>query len=86
MVLHHPEFQSVEAQWRSLDLIARSIEDDDTLDVMLYDVSAEEIGAELATADELAQSGVGRLLTEGPLDEENGRGGYSSGIDCGDDS
>ena len=78
MVLHHPEFQSLEAQWRTLDLIARTIEDDDTLDVMLYDISAEEIAADLATHDELSQSGFARLLTEEPLDAENGRGGYSA--------
>ncbi|WP_348539126.1 type VI secretion system contractile sheath large subunit [Ruegeria sp. R8_1] len=78
MVLHHPEFQSVEAQWRSLDLIARSVEDDDTLDVILYDVSAEEIAADLASEEDLAQTGLVRLLTEEPLDEENGRGGYSA--------
>nr|WP_232825421.1 type VI secretion system contractile sheath large subunit [Albibacillus kandeliae] len=78
LVLHHPEFQSLEAQWRSIDLIARSIETDDTLDVMLYDVSAEEIAADLASADDLSQSGLVRLLTEAPLDEENGRGGYSA--------
>lgn len=78
MVLHHPEFQSVESQWRSLDLIARSIETDDTLDVILYDISAEEIAADLAMADDLAASGFARLLTEEPLDGENGRGGYSA--------
>jgi len=78
MVLHHPEFQSVEAQWRSLDLIARSVEDDDTLDVILYDVSAEEIAADLAAEEDLAKTGLVRLLTEEPLDEENGRGGYSA--------
>ncbi len=78
MVLHHPEFQSIEAQWRSLDLIARSVEDDDTLDVILYDVSAEEIAADLASEEDLAQTGLVRLLTEEPLDEENGRGGYSA--------
>ncbi|MCU9849881.1 type VI secretion system contractile sheath large subunit [Defluviimonas sp. WL0024] len=77
LVLHHPEFQAIEAQWRTLDLIARSIETDDKLDVVLYDVSAEEIAADLASADDLAQSGLVRLLTEEPLDEENGRGGYS---------
>ncbi len=80
MVLHHPEFQSVEAQWRSLDLIARSVEDDDTLDVILYDVSAEEIAADLAAEEDLAKTGLVRLLTEEPLDEENGRGGYSAMI------
>ncbi|MCF6232408.1 MAG: type VI secretion system contractile sheath large subunit [Rhodobacteraceae bacterium] len=78
LVLHHPEFQSIEAQWRSIDLIARSVETDDTLDVILYDVSAEEIAADLASADDLATSGFARLLTEEPLDEEFGRGGYSA--------
>lgn len=78
LVLHHPEFQSVEAQWRSLDLMARSIEADDTLDVMLYDISAEELAADLAAEDDLSRTGFVRLLTEEPLDEENGRGGYSA--------
>nr|WP_241482306.1 type VI secretion system contractile sheath large subunit [Leisingera sp. ANG-Vp] len=78
LVLHHPEFQSVEAQWRSLDLMARSIEADDTLDVMLYDISAEELAADLAAEEDLSKTGFVRLLTEEPLDEENGRGGYSA--------
>ncbi len=78
MLLHHPEFQSVEAQWRTIDLIARSIETDDTLEVILYDISAEEIGADLAAADDLSDSGFVRLLTDEPLDAENGRGGYSA--------
>ena len=78
LVLHHPEFQTVESLWRSLDLIARRIETDDTLDVVLYDVSAEEIAADLAAVDDLAQTGLMRLLTEEPLDEETGRGGYSA--------
>nr|WP_264214535.1 type VI secretion system contractile sheath large subunit [Leisingera thetidis] len=78
LVLHHPEFQSIEAQWRSLDLMARSIEDDDTLDVMLYDISAEELAADLAAEEDLSKTGFVRLLTEEPLDEENGRGGYSA--------
>ncbi|MVO18688.1 type VI secretion system contractile sheath domain-containing protein, partial [Parasedimentitalea huanghaiensis] len=78
MVLHHPEFQSLEGQWRSLDLIARSVEVDDTLEVMLYDISAEELAADLAAAEDLTESGFVRLLTGEPLDEENGRGGYSA--------
>ncbi|WP_416361473.1 type VI secretion system contractile sheath domain-containing protein [Leisingera sp.] len=78
LVLHHPEFQSVEAQWRSLDLMARSIEADDTLDVMLYDISAEELAADLAAEEDLSKTGIARLLTGAPLDEETGRGGYSA--------
>lgn len=78
MLLHHPDFQTVEAQWRSLDLIARSVEASDQLEVMLYDISAEEIAADLAAAEDLATSGLVRMLTEKPLDEETGRGGYSA--------
>ncbi|WP_139792869.1 type VI secretion system contractile sheath domain-containing protein [Pseudophaeobacter leonis] len=78
LVLHHPEFPSIEAQWRSLDLIARSVEVDDSLEVVLYDVSAEELAADLASQDDLAKSGLTRLLTEAPMDPEMGRGGYSA--------
>jgi len=78
LVLHHPEFQSVEAQWRSLDLIARSVEVDDTLEVMIHDVSAEELAADLAAQEDLSQTGFVRLLTEEPMDEDNGRGAYSA--------
>ncbi|MEP4037875.1 type VI secretion system contractile sheath large subunit [Pseudophaeobacter sp.] len=78
LVLHHPEFQSLEAQWRSLDLIARSVEVDDSLEVVLYDVSAEELAADLAVQDDLTESGFTRLLTEEPMDLDLGRGGYSA--------
>merc|ERR1711969_112533 len=47
---------------------------------MLYDVSAEEIAADLAAAEDLADSGLVQLLTGPPLDEETGRGGYSGMI------
>ncbi|WP_372993950.1 type VI secretion system contractile sheath domain-containing protein, partial [Sulfitobacter sp.] len=48
LVLHHPDFQAIEAQWRSLDMLARRIETDSTLEIILYDVSAEELAADLA--------------------------------------
>ena len=75
MVLHHPEFQSVEAQWRMLDLIARSIETDQKLDIVLYDISAEELAADLAAQDDLTESGFCQLLVESTPD---GRGPFSA--------
>jgi pilus assembly protein FimV len=75
LVLHHPEFQSVEAQWRMLDLITRSVETDSTLDLILYDISAEELAADLSAQDDLSQSGLYELLTEGTPD---GRGPFSA--------
>ena len=75
LVLHHPEFQSVEAQWRMLDLITRSVETDAKLDIVLYDISAEELAADLAAQDDLTASGFCELLVEGTPD---GRGRFSA--------
>ena len=75
LVLHHPEFQSVEAQWRMLDLITRSVETDAKLDIVLYDISAEELAADLSAQDDLTQSGFCELLTESTPD---GRGPFSA--------
>jgi hypothetical protein len=75
LILHHPEFQSVEAQWRMLDLIARSIETGDDLDIVLYDISAEEIAADLASVEDLTETGLHDLLAEGTPD---GRGNFSA--------
>ena len=75
LVLHHPEFQSVEAQWRMLDLITRSVETDAKLDIVLYDISAEELAADLAAQEDLTQSGFCELMVEGTPD---GRGPFSA--------
>jgi hypothetical protein len=75
LVLHHPEFQSVEAQWRMLDLITRSVETDAKLDIVLYDISAEELAADLAAVEDLTQSGLCELLVEGTPD---GKGRFSA--------
>jgi pilus assembly protein FimV len=76
LVLHHPDFQALEAQWRSLDLIARRVETDVKLQITLYDISAEEIATDIAQSEDLAQTGLFKLLNA-PLEEEGGVG-YSA--------
>jgi type VI secretion system ImpB/VipA family protein len=72
-VLHHPDFQTVEATWRSLELLARQIETGPDLDIVLYDVSAEEWAADLSAQDDLADSGLFQMLGEQPrLDDAQG--------------
>nr|WP_319515861.1 type VI secretion system contractile sheath small subunit [uncultured Cohaesibacter sp.] len=72
-ILHHPDFQAVESTWRSLDLLARRVETDASLEIVLYDVSAEEWAADLSAQDELSESGLFRMLAEEPrLDEAQG--------------
>lgn len=72
-LLHHPDFQCLEAAWRSLDFIARRVETDETLEIVVYDISAEEFAADLSAGDALEDSGLYRLLVEQPaLDAHQG--------------
>jgi type VI secretion system protein ImpC len=58
-ILHHPEFQSLEATWRGLDFLARNV----TEEVKLYmiDIRASELATMLSVED-LAKSAIYRQL------------------------
>jgi len=72
-LLHHPDFQCLEAAWRSLDFIVRRIETGARLQCLLYDISAEEFAADLSATDRLEETGLYRLLVEQPaLDAQAG--------------
>ncbi len=68
-VLHHPDFQATEALWRSVDLLVRRLELDEKLQVVLYDVTAEELAADLASGDTLEDTGLYRMLVEAPAQD-----------------
>jgi predicted component of type VI protein secretion system len=73
-LLHNPDFQAVESVWRSLDLLARRIETGDGLELVVYDVAAEEFAADLSAADELSETGLYEMLAEKPgMDIAQGR-------------
>lgn len=72
-VLHHPDFQALESAWRSLDFLARRIETDNKMQLVLFDVSADELAADLSAADSIADTGLYQLLIEQPaLDAHQG--------------
>jgi type VI secretion system protein ImpC len=72
-VLHHPDFQAAEATWRGVEFLVRRIETDARMEIVLYDVSAEELSADLAASDALEDSGLYGLLVEAPaLDAHQG--------------
>jgi len=72
-VLHHPDFQILESLWRSVDLLTRRIETSTQLQIVLYDVSAEEFAADLSVTDTLEDTGLYKLLVEQPgLDAHQG--------------
>lgn len=75
LVLHHPEFQAIEAAWRTLDLLARRINGDE-IEITLYDISAQELAADLSTGADLSRTGLFGLLNA-PL-TELGETGFSA--------
>ncbi len=72
-ILHHPDFQAMEALWRSLDLLIHRLEIDHELEVVLYDINAAEFAADLASSPSLEETGLYRWLVESPsLDASQG--------------
>lgn len=67
LVLHHPDFQALESIWRSVELLTRELETNGHLQIVLYDVTAEELAADLSSSDALDSSGWYRLVVEGPM-------------------
>ncbi|HEY3395855.1 MAG TPA: type VI secretion system contractile sheath large subunit, partial [Lacipirellulaceae bacterium] len=68
-VLHHPDFQALESIWRSTELLTRELETGPQLQIVLYDISAEELAADLSAPEALEDSGLYRLLVEQPAVE-----------------
>ncbi len=72
-ILHHPDFQSLEAVWRGLEFLVRRLETGQSLRLLAYDISAEEFAADLARTDDLQETGLYKLLVEQPaLDAQQG--------------
>jgi type VI secretion system protein ImpC len=72
-VLHHPDFQAAEALWRGMEFLVRRLETDARLQIVLYDLSAEELAADLAAGDDLDKCGLYSLLAEQPrMDADHG--------------
>ncbi|MFN0184881.1 MAG: type VI secretion system contractile sheath domain-containing protein [Aquabacterium sp.] len=74
-VLHQPEFQTLEALWRGMDMLLRRLETGPSLQVHLIDISAEEFAADLSQSSDLAESGLYKLLVEKATHDKNG--GYA---------
>jgi len=78
-VLHHPDFQTAEAVWRGVEFLVRRIETGARMEIVLYDVSAEELAADIAASDDLQESGLYGLLIDQPA-LDAGQGAISAVI------
>jgi len=72
-ILHDPAFQGLEAAWRGLRWLLARMQDGETAQVRLLDISKAELALDLATAgDNLQASGVYKLLVESGVQTAGG--------------
>jgi type VI secretion system ImpB/VipA family protein len=55
VVLHHPDFQALEALWRGVDFLVRRLDTDESLHVFLVDVTKDELIAGLDASAAIAR-------------------------------
>ena len=63
-ILHHPDFQALEALWRATYLLVRQIETGPQFKIYLIDIAKQELAADLMASDDLRNSGVFRVFVE----------------------
>ena len=63
-LLHHPDFQALEAAWRGVDFLIRHVEAVDRVAVFLLDLAPDELQAELLFEQPIQQSQLFRLLRD----------------------
>ncbi|MHC4321129.1 MAG: type VI secretion system contractile sheath domain-containing protein, partial [Planctomycetota bacterium] len=72
MVLHHPDFQALEAAWRGVYFLTSRLETDSQLKVYLIDISKTELANDLKTGEDLPSTGIYRLLVESTVETFGG--------------
>ncbi len=63
-ILHHADFQALEAAWQGVFFLVRRIETGPNLQIFLIDVSKEELAADLMPADDLQDTQAWELLVQ----------------------
>jgi type VI secretion system protein ImpC len=63
-ILQSPDFQALEAAWRGVDFVTRSVDDDVAVKIFIYSVSKTDLAAELNAASDLRQTSLFRFLVE----------------------
>lgn len=63
-LLHLPKFQSIEAAWRALWLLARRVETGASLKIYVLDVSKEELQEDARSTDDLRETWFYRTVAE----------------------
>jgi len=71
-LLHHPDFQALEAAWRALYFLVSRLENDTQLKIYLLDISFNELRASLTTSEDVEATGLYTLLVESTVETFGG--------------
>ena len=71
-ILHHPDFQAIEAAWRALYFLVSRLETDEQLKLYLLDISKAELAADLSGTEDLRSTRLYRLLVEEAVETPGG--------------
>jgi type VI secretion system protein ImpC len=71
-VLHHPDFQAMEAAWRGVHFLVSRLETGAELELYLLDIAKAELAADLMGAEDLRSTGTYRLLVEQTVETRGG--------------
>ena len=63
-ILHHPDFQAIEAAWRGLYFLVSQLETNENLKLFLLDISKAELTTDLLAADGINSTGAYSLLVK----------------------
>jgi type VI secretion system protein ImpC len=63
-LLHAPDFQALEAAWRAVFFLVRRVETDSQLKLFLFDISKQELAADMRAGDDLSSTGIYQLLVQ----------------------
>jgi type VI secretion system protein ImpC len=72
-ILHHADFQALEAAWRGLFLLTRRLETDENLQLTLLDVTRAELAGDLLNVDDLGSTATYRHLVERTVGSAGGQ-------------
>lgn len=64
MILHHSDFQEIEAAWRCIHFLISRIETGDELKVYLLDIAKAELKEDLCSKEDLRSTGIYKVLVE----------------------
>lgn len=63
-ILHHPDFQALEAAWRAANLLVSRLGTGADLKIYLLDISRSEFEADLMSVEDVSQTALYKLLVE----------------------